>query len=479
MATLDGSYAQLSQQFAGERASIKHSGDGTNSFDCFGNSSGVCNNANRLHGINDVDTNDDIGNDKVKNRQGVKTISYDNHGIKNNSSSCGGGDDGGHDTGVIALSHPVGTVFSDFFEIRTLLKSDGNDKFNNEDFCRDAVADEGNGNGDDSNSKDTNSEGNKYPAGYGLSKGVDSDLSRDDDAPDVRYSVPSPLCSSPKGMQYDLERSNGSCVADARSLSSSSYLQGNDDMAADNIGGLGSLSVSSPSSSSSWSADDHAIFTKTFRRVQLNGTLRKVFITTLRSHLPHKSMENILSHEDWYRRLRSAIISQNESTAAYEQSRSELISQAKDSIESLRASLADNMKRNCELQLFEKRRTSQHERLLELRMAREEKDRIIAEKLTMLELEIEQKQREDDLLNENERALTKVKVLGYKNQKEILLESQRKLIEEEKQHIDEEIKREIESKKTNVQNRRDLLGDKELKRKLKEVGGWASFCLLH
>mmetsp|Transcript_36290 Transcript_36290/g.34299 ORF Transcript_36290/g.34299 Transcript_36290/m.34299 type:complete len:746 (+) Transcript_36290:142-2379(+) len=227
-------------------------------------------------------------------------------------------------------------------------------------------------------------------------------------------------------------------------------------------------SMTISSSSSTWNPDDHAIFTKTFRRVQLNGTLRKAFITTLRSHLPYKSIEDILAYEDWYRRLRSVINSQKDSASTYELSRSELITQAKEGIELLRASLADNMKRNNELHSFEKRRVFQHEKLLELRKIREEQDRIIAERHATVELEIQQKQREEELFIENQRAVQKVKVMGYKNEKELFIESQRKLVEEEKEAIDQEMKKEIESNRLKVQGRRDLLGDKESKKKLKE-----------
>jgi hypothetical protein len=95
--------------------------------------------------------------------------------------------------------------------------------------------------------------------------------------------------SSPSYNDYDIKTGNKIY----KSPSSSPYKENNDD---DNT-------VFS-SFSSFWNANDHAIFTKTFRRVQLNGTLRKDFIGTLRSHLPHKSVEDILVHEDWYRRLR-------------------------------------------------------------------------------------------------------------------------------------------------------------------------------
>jgi hypothetical protein len=67
------------------------------------------------------------------------------------------------------------------------------------------------------------------------------------------------------------------------------------------------------------------------------------------------------------------------------------------------------------------------------RKIREEQDRIIAEKLAIQELEIQRKQKEYDVINENERILQKVKVLGYKTEKELYLESQRKLIEDEKE----------------------------------------------
>jgi hypothetical protein len=67
------------------------------------------------------------------------------------------------------------------------------------------------------------------------------------------------------------------------------------------------------------------------------------------------------------------------------------------------------------------------------RRIREEQDRTIAEKLAIQELEIQRKQKEYDVINENERILQKVKVLGYKSEKELYLESQRILIEDEKE----------------------------------------------
>jgi hypothetical protein len=121
--------------------------------------------------------------------------------------------------------------------------------------------------------------------------------------------------SSPSYNDYDIKTGNRIY----KSPSSSPYKENNDD----------NITISS-SFSSFWNANDHAIFTKTFRRVQLNGTLRKDFIGTLRSHLPYKSVEDILVHEDWYRRLRSIINSQKECTNAYELSRSELIIKAKE-----------------------------------------------------------------------------------------------------------------------------------------------------
>jgi len=441
----------------------------------------------RMMDILDLDTDGMNNRDSINGHGKENTL---NHSSNNNDEN----------TTNFDAPTPVTTVFSDFFEIRAYLKltniHDGINKeinetppkceqehmrsgnvitdkslslsshrdINDSDGDGKVGDDDGNDDGDDDGNDDGDGKHGDDDIGLSPSKSIHEHehdiMSRGSNSNDKSPS--SSFYKKTNGGDDILGNSIQECdlkssVDSIKSLSSPYRKSNNND---------DSMTISS--SSSTWNPDDHAIFTKTFRRVQLNGTLRKAFITTLRSHLPYKSIEDILAYEDWYRRLRSVINSQKDSASTYELSRSELITQAKEGIELLRASLADNMKRNNELHSFEKRRVFQHEKLLELRKIREEQDRIIAERHATVELEIQQKQREEELFIENQRAVQKVKVMGYKNEKELFIESQRKLVEEEKEAIDQEMKKEIESNRLKVQGRRDLLGDKESKKKLKE-----------
>lgn len=63
--------------------------------------------------------------------------------------------------------------------------------------------------------------------------------------------------------------------------------------------------TSSLAATGGWSEDDHDVFTKIYRRGQLNGSQRNAVTTMLQRQLPHKSQQDISIHEVWYRAVKA------------------------------------------------------------------------------------------------------------------------------------------------------------------------------
>ena len=91
------------------------------------------------------------------------------------------------------------------------------------------------------------------------------------------------------------------------------------------------------------------------------------------THSIYLAKWSILSHNR-YRKLKNVIANQLLCTKKYENSRCELVAQAREQIAALRLTVAADLLNNAEILDFERRRSVQHLKLLEMRTLNEEKN---------------------------------------------------------------------------------------------------------
>jgi hypothetical protein len=126
------------------------------------------------------------------------------------------------------------------------------------------------------------------------------------------------------------------------------------------------LSGAENSAYGGWSENDHDTFVKVYRKAQVKGTQRKQLLQFLIGELPTRSQDDIVLHEEWYRKMKFIANKYKESEVAYTAARAELIADAKTALREYRDQRLETLEREREAEIHEKRRGEIHERLQEM-----------------------------------------------------------------------------------------------------------------
>lgn len=219
-----------------------------------------------------------------------------------------------------------------------------------------------------------------------------------------------------------------------------------------------------------WTSDEHAIFAKVYKKAQVTGMKRKLMLELLTAQLKAtRSLDEILTHEEWHRKMKSIALKYKESDAVYSTSRQDMAAQAKKELIALRSLRIEQLQREKELESHEQRRATMHRRLNELKA---HKQLIEAtrrhEELLLQESQLQQQQAEAEAL-QRERLLKKELVGQFKllreQQERERLETERR----ESEAADKQAKMMIEQNKPKVALRAQKNDEKEARKRAKEA----------
>lgn len=224
-----------------------------------------------------------------------------------------------------------------------------------------------------------------------------------------------------------------------------------------------------------WKAEDHEVFTKIFKKAQVTGMLRKVMTDLMVSQLPHIPHDEILLHEEWYRKMRSISNKYKESEQVYVTTRADLVQEAKQAVLAFRDAQREKWVSEQQLQESEKHRQELHSRLHEMRLKKEE--------LTAAQREEELRKQEEE--QRQQQAALELQQREQQHRRELVLQFQaaqaeaqrvdRERREKEQREREEEIRRLIDLNRPKVEMRAQLLAEKEQKQQQREVSEWCAF----
>eukprot|EP01038_Epipyxis_sp_PR26KG_P006977 gene6977-9537_t len=218
-----------------------------------------------------------------------------------------------------------------------------------------------------------------------------------------------------------------------------------------------------------WDAHDHDIFSKEFKKAQVSGTKRKIMLDMLSEQLPNKSLDEILIHEEWYRKMRLIQTKFKDSDSIYRTTRQDMIQQAKDELSTLLTSLKERDIQEALLKKQEDYRLLIKQQLEEMRLMKENENQQKLHDHNKLQEELKLKLKQAEELMQQQQIEKKSRLEQYQKMKEEAeAEAQRKRLEQEEK-LKTELKMLIEANRHRVEHRTKLIHDKDEKRKLKEA----------
>jgi hypothetical protein len=148
----------------------------------------------------------------------------------------------------------------------------------------------------------------------------------------------------------------------------------------------------------SWNREDHLAFVKVIRRCNSVGSSRGTLLGQWQALLPQKSRKELLRHEKWYRECRALADKKKLATCTYEKSRSTIVNEAREAIESLRSLRV---------------KTRQEERI---RKQQDEHRRLLHEQLMILRAEKQQESEERRIEQAREEKLRSQREISRREQ---------------------------------------------------------------
>lgn len=229
------------------------------------------------------------------------------------------------------------------------------------------------------------------------------------------------------------------------------------------------FSVDVSDSCGGWTEDDHKAFVKICNRSSIKGLLRSKMLEQLQQQLPHIPLDSIVAHEEWLRKVKQLAERQRETTQQYSSRRTELLVQSTKDIEKQCRDLLDSYQHEQLVSLHEQHRLEVHTRLRELRAVKELQDkeyneaqsreeRALLEELSLKEEQLQQ-----------ERQQRRAEVDRYQRSKLELRQQQMQQLEAQREQSQKELRSLIETNRSKIQRRYELLQEKEVRRRDKEV----------
>eukprot|EP01039_Chlorochromonas_danica_P003981 gene3980-4355_t len=229
-----------------------------------------------------------------------------------------------------------------------------------------------------------------------------------------------------------------------------------------------SSSSSSCSASKGWEVSHHDVFVKIYRKAQLTGMKRQLMLSLLQSELPSHSLDEILLHEEWYRKMKFIQAKYKDSEKDYRVKRQDLLDEARRAVRSYFDNKRQEEENDKLLEEQEMRRYELHKRLAALR---EEKEKELQDRLAALQSEqatMTAMQEEEMRLMEAERQKKKEVLAQYHQLKQAQLEEQERKKAEQEAAAAEALKTLIEKNRSKVELRAQKFQEKQQEKKLKQ-----------
>ena len=218
-----------------------------------------------------------------------------------------------------------------------------------------------------------------------------------------------------------------------------------------------------------WTEDDHKTFVKICNRSSVKGLLRNKMLEQLQQQLPHISLDSIVAHEEWFRKVKQLAERHREATQQYTSRRMELLTQSTKDIEKQCKDLLDSYQHEQLVSLHEQHRLEVHTRLRELRAVKELQDKEYSEAQSREEQILLQELSVKEELLQQERQQRKAEVDRYQRSKLELRQQQMQQLEAQREQSQKELRSLIEANRSKIQRRYELLQEKEVRRRDKEV----------
>lgn len=218
-----------------------------------------------------------------------------------------------------------------------------------------------------------------------------------------------------------------------------------------------------------WRSTDHDIFVKIYKKAQVTGMQRKAMLDIMRAELPKIAHESILTHEEWYRKMKFIGAKYKDAEALYTTARADMIAQAKVKLHEHRALKLELLQREREAEIHEKHRSEIHARLSELQAQRFEHDQEALALHKQQEAELLAKLRAQEEALQQEKSEKKQQVEQFKALREAAEAQARAAQVEQQKAAQEQLKALIEANRPNVERRAQLVNEKEEQRRQREV----------
>ncbi|RYH30135.1 hypothetical protein EON65_06130 [archaeon] len=218
-----------------------------------------------------------------------------------------------------------------------------------------------------------------------------------------------------------------------------------------------------------WESSDHDIFVKIFKKAHSTGMKRKLMMDLLIAQLPAKTMDDILLHEEWYRKMKFITNKYKDIESTYRTSRQDLIENARVAIRAFQQEMKQQAQEEKAAEERERRRIELQIKLLGLRQQKAEEMQHELEVLREKQVELAAMQEEERKLWETERQQKKELVSAFQKQREdMLVEQERKKTEQEAEAA-RILKELIDNNRSKVEFRAQQFYTNLQKKKLEEV----------
>lgn len=218
-----------------------------------------------------------------------------------------------------------------------------------------------------------------------------------------------------------------------------------------------------------WEADEHDAFCKIYKKAQISGMKRRTMMDLLVAQLPARSMDDILAHEEWFRKMKTIQVKYKDSEELYKTSRQDLMSEARAAIKAYFVDQRTAAENDRLMEEHERKRSELHKRLFALREQKEADLMLQLEELRSKHNELAAVREEESKLLAVERQHKKELVNSYQLQQQVLLEEQRKLQAEQEEAAAKAMKELVEKNRSKVEFRTQKIQEKQQQKKLLEV----------
>jgi hypothetical protein len=221
-----------------------------------------------------------------------------------------------------------------------------------------------------------------------------------------------------------------------------------------------------------WAENDHDTFVKVYRKAQVTGMQRKTMLDILKAELPEHNLEDILIHEEWYRKMKFFSTQAKEADAAHNTARLALVDQAKEKLQQQKQYKLELLQHELQQEQHEKHRQEIHSKLSQLRAAKAELTDLQVAEQQRLEAERLEAALVQEEAQRVERSEKKAQIEKYRLEREAANRAAQEAMQAQAAEAQAQLKALIEQNKPNVAHRAQLVSEKEAKRRQKEVVLW-------